>query len=773
VRPTITLSAGPADGGGPGEGGAVSARSRALVAVALASPLLLWLLGVSAPDVAFPAAMGVHGLSVLAAAAAMLVAAGSGDPALRRARLWFAAALLISASGFAIAAVHAALIGEAPLVSPANLTIPGWLGCALAGLFAVPSSPYREGGRWRALCDGVVVAAATSLVFWIAFLRPVWGTGDRTGLERLVLLSYPVVDLVLAAAALGVLAHVRADQRRFLQVATCGLLLVVVADAASATRVDAAVGFQWHNVLLQAGLAVLLVAALLPAQPHLRSGRAVAVLDAVLPQLPVLVAVPVGAVHGISRDGDATAALLTGVMVLALLGRSLLYATHLSTVAQRLQEDATQDALTGLVNRRTCLATLGDLLAERAAGEVAVVLLDLDGFKEVNDGFGHAAGDRALQAVGDRLARCDDAVVQARLGGDEFALLVAGEDAERAAVLAAHELTGERWVDVGEATVQVGASAGIAVSQDGDTTSSLLRRADLALYEAKRSRQMQVAVFTDDMAARAERRHLLTAALRGAAARGEVELVYQPLVRLSDGVVVGAEALLRWGSPLHGLVLPTEFVPLAEETGVVGELGLWVLDRAASDLRAWEDAGRALPQVFVNVSAHQLHEEFPDQAVRAVRAHGVDPARVVLEVTESALPDGRALEVVARLRDAGFRTAMDDFGAGFSSLAQLAVLPVDTLKFDRAFLLGAATAEGRRIVDALIGLAAQLGLTTVAEGVESPAEAAVVRRAGCQLAQGYHFSRPVTARELWRLLAAPLVPVVPVPPQRGPGVRLP
>ena len=740
----------------------MTARSRALAALALASPLLVLLLPVTAGGLAFPAAMAVHAVSVLGAGWAMARAARTGDPQLRRARRWFASALAMAALGFVVAGVHTLLAGEVPVVSPANLTVIGWVGCALAGLFSVPSSPYGEGGRVRALVDGVVVTTATALAFWIAFLEPVWSTTLDSVEARVVLLAYPVADLVVAVVALAVVAHVRADQRRFLQVAVLGLLLVVVSDAGSAASIGhgGVRGFTWTNVVLQAGLGVLVVAALLPPTPQVTRSRLAAAVDAFLPQAPVLVAVPVALRHALGGgQDDLVAPVLAAVMVLALVARQLLYAAHLARVAHRLQADATLDALTGLVNRRSFLAALGDALAEREPGHLAVVLLDLDGFKEVNDGFGHAAGDLALRHVGQSLARRSGAVVTARLGGDEFALVFAGEDAEQAALDAADELTLDQWVDVGALTVQLGASAGVAVSRPGDSTSTLLRRADLAMYEAKRAPHVVVARFADVMAERAERRHLLTAALRGATARGETELVYQPMVRLADGAVAGVEALLRWRSPAHGLVLPGEFLPLAEETGVVGELGRWVLDRAAADVRCWEDAGAVPPQLFVNVSPHQLDDAFPDAARAAVRAHGVDPARVTLEVTESAVPDDCSTACLQALRAAGFRIAMDDFGAGFSSLAQLAVLPVDTLKFDRAFLLGTGTETGRRIVEAFIALAASLGLTTVAEGVETEAEADVVRRAGCELAQGWLFGRPVPPAAV----AAALSPTVPAP----------
>ncbi|MFP5218500.1 MAG: putative bifunctional diguanylate cyclase/phosphodiesterase, partial [Actinomycetes bacterium] len=433
----------------------------------------------------------------------------------------------------------------------------------------------------------------------------------------------------------------------------------------------------------------------------------------------------------------------------------LLYASHLSAVADRLQADATSDPLTGLRNRRAWLTALEDALAEVEIGRVAVALVDLDGFKEVNDSFGHAAGDVALGDVAQRMRDvADDGMLAARLGGDEFALLVVGTDAEQRAVVTADRLCRGQQSRIGAISVSVGASAGIAVSRERDDASSILRRADLAMYDAKRARRSQATVFSDDMAHRAERRHLLAQALPGAAERGELEVVYQPLFRLDDGSIAGAEALVRWRHPLHGDVSPAEFISLAEEVDVIAELGAAVLAAAARDVAGWD--GR-LPRLFVNVSPKQLSGAFAASAVATLEQHGVAPAAVTLEITESAVPDLHADRCIEQLRAAGFDIAMDDFGSGFSSLSQLAAMPVDTLKFDREFIRGIHTPNGRRIVDTIIALAGELGLTTVAEGIETAAEADVVRRAGCDLAQGYHFARPMSAGELTALLAGPTV----------------
>ena len=739
---------------------------RPAVACALASPLLLLAAAAALPDAAFTLALSVNALSVLVTGAAMWVAACNGDPRLRRSRRWFTAALAAAAAGFVVQAVHAELVGHVAVVSPATLAPLFWVPCALIGLLSVPSDRHREGGRLRAVLDGIVVTTALAIVFWLLFLAPIYGSSDQPALDKAVLLAYPAIDFVLATAAFAVASQARGDLRRFLRLVAGGLLLVAVADAGSAASVAAgATGFSWTFIVQQGGLAVLLCATLLPAVPDLATerSRAAALVDSTLPHLPVLLVVLVGLWRTFTgHQLDTVVVVLGSVMVLGLAGRQVLYASHLGAVAQRLSLEATRDPLTGLASRRSFLNALETSLAETAPGGVAVVLLDLDGFKEVNDTFGHAAGDQALVAFAARLTERSSACsLAARLGGDEFALFVVGPDAEVRAMASATSLAGGRNLVAGAVRIQIGASAGVATSRPGDSTSSLLRRADLAMYDAKRSGVSQAAVFADEMAVRAERRHLLTQALPEAAARGELRLVYQPIFRLDDGSVAGAEALLRWHSPVHGDVSPDEFVPLAEETGVIGDLGLWVLSRAAAQLQEWAAAGRHLPALSVNVSPRQLTATFAREAVRRMAERGVTPSQVTLEITESAMPDLPGNRCIEQLRGAGFVIAMDDFGAGFSSLAQLAALPVDTLKFDREFIRGISTPNGRRIVEAVIALAGDLGLTTVAEGIETAAEAEVVLQAGCALAQGYHFSRPLSPERLVELLARP--PVLPSP----------
>ena len=709
----------------------------------------------------------VHGLSVAATAVAMIAAARRGDPRLRRSRMFFAAALISSAVGFGINAVYEAVAGAAPIPSPGDIAVFAWVPCTIVGLLLIPSEVFRHGGRARAVCDAVGCAAALSLGSWLLVLKPIYEQTAQTGLAKTTLLAYPVVDILVAVTALSVASHARRDTRRLLRLISAGLLLIAINDSGRAFYVAlGTIEFNWTNLVLQAGLLLLLWAALLPASSSdSESIRPVdALIDAALSHAPVAAVVVIGLNYTL-RGGEigAAEAAVGAVMVAALLARQMLYAKHLSSVAHRLSVDASHDALTGLVNRRAFVAALDASLSDLSVGDVAVALIDLDGFKEINDGFGHLAGDQVLQEFARRLHELSDhGAVAARLGGDEFALLVRGAGAEEVVLAAAQAFTRVHRVAIGAAYVAVGASAGVAASLPRDTTSMILRRADLALYDAKASRTSTTRLFTDDMARRADRRHLLAQSLPGAGARGELHVVYQPVYRLADETIAGAEALLRWRHPVHGDVPPDEFIPLAEEVGAIVEVGEWVLRRAASDLVALAHRGRELRQLFVNVSAHQLADGYADLVARVMAEFEIKPGVLTLEITESAMPSLQGNAALQEIRRAGVPIAMDDFGTGFSSLAQLAMLQVDILKLDRDLIRAVHRTKGRRVVDSVIALAHDLGLTTLAEGVETQEEATILGASACSLAQGYHFAVPMTAAELFELLPRRAVPLAPL-----------
>jgi len=425
----------------------------------------------------------------------------------------------------------------------------------------------------------------------------------------------------------------------------------------------------------------------------------------------------------------------------------------------RLAHQATHDALTGLPNRALFLDRLAYSLARRDRAEIpAVLFVDLDRFKAVNDSLGHDAGDRLLAAVAGRLRDClRGADTAARFGGDEFAVLLDRVADLPAAVRVAERIVARVGLPValGDREVVVTPSVGIALGADvADTAEDLLRFADVAMYRAKALGPGCYEVFYPGMHADALPRLALERDLRLALERGEFVLHYQPLVALPGRGVIGVEALVRWRHPARGLVPPGDFIPLAEETGLILPLGRWVLDEACRQGRAWRDARPDAPPltISVNVAARQLRSTaLLGDVARALAETGLPPGDLQLEITEgAAMADAAATVVILQeLKDLGVRLALDDFGTGHSSLAYLKRFPVDALKVDKAFVTGLGRdPEDAAIVGAIVTLARALGLGVTAEGVETVAQAAVLGGLGCDTGQGYLFARPLPAEEV-------------------------
>ncbi len=447
---------------------------------------------------------------------------------------------------------------------------------------------------------------------------------------------------------------------------------------------------------------------------------------------------------------------------------ALLDITERKALEERLAHQAFHDALTGLPNRPLFRDRLAHALANGARGRavVGVLLIDLDGFKHINDSLGHAAGDRLLVAFARRLPGCclRPGDTLARLGGDEFVVLLApaddvGAPARVAARIASCDaLRAPYTIDGHEVFVRV--SIGVAAGRAGAVEAAdLLRDADTALYRAKAAGLGGYAVFDPAMNAVAVARVALESDLRHAIARGDVTLHYQPLIALEDGRVARVEALARWSHPARGPVPPTIFVPLAEETGLIVPLGRLVLAAACRQARAWQARhGARAPVVCVNLSAREFADPGLVAAVAAaLRGAVLAPAGLELEITEGVLMGDApgTLATLAQLRELGVGLAIDDFGTGYSSLAYLKRFPVDTLKIDRALVEGLEPGgDDTAIVEAIIGLAHALGLAVVAEGVETAAQARAVWALGATFGQGYHFARPLSAAELDALLAA-------------------
>jgi diguanylate cyclase (GGDEF)-like protein len=442
---------------------------------------------------------------------------------------------------------------------------------------------------------------------------------------------------------------------------------------------------------------------------------------------------------------------------------------ELSRLKEQLRYQAYHDPLTNLPNRSLFLERVAERLADRLAEPTArmpvVLFLDLDDFKIVNDTLGHATGDRLLSDVADRLRnvlRSED--IAARLGGDEFAVLLDDDrDLVRAMFVANRIIDAFRIsFQVQGQEIQVGASLGIAVARIGtETADELLRNADVAMYTAKESGKNRVAVFEPTMHTAIVARHALSAELSKSLGRGELAVFYQPIIDLQTGIPTGVEALVRWRHPTRGLVGPDEFIPLAEETGVILPIGAWVHQEACAQAARWSSFGRDGQglSVTVNLAAQQLAEAtFVDDLRRIMRETGLQPRRLVLEMTETVMfhDTSTTLARLEAIRELGVRIAIDDFGTGYSSLGYLRRFRVDILKIAKEFVGSADSQEEWAFAGAIVALGRTLGLAIIAEGIEEQGQLERLRALGCEFGQGYLFARPATADVVTRFLQAEL-----------------
>jgi diguanylate cyclase (GGDEF)-like protein len=427
-----------------------------------------------------------------------------------------------------------------------------------------------------------------------------------------------------------------------------------------------------------------------------------------------------------------------------------------------LLKQAYYDSLTGLPNRQLFKDRLEREIAHarRMHTRVALIYIDLDRFKNVNDSMGHSAGDALLVGVSQRLAsQLRESDTLARLGGDEFVVIATAPEEQPAHVLAERLQTALlEPIVVQGATCFAQASIGLAVyPQDGADVEGLLRSADIAMYRSKSAGPSGITYFEEAMNRDAQRRLLIEQRLRAALRTGELSLEYQPKVSLTDGSLVGVEALARWEDPQLGVVSPVEFVAVAEECGLIDELGTWVLHEACSTYQDLREQGIDLGQLSVNVSMLQLRDErFMKEIRETLLRHRMSTEALEIEVTESTLANNphEVSGLLETLRRTGVRIAIDDFGTGYSSMSVLGELPTDVLKIDRSFVMESANQRSSRsVVEAIISIAHVLGKVTVAEGVETSEQVRTLRQLGCDYAQGYFFARPVPASELPAVVA--------------------
>ncbi|NSL54594.1 two-component system response regulator [Uliginosibacterium aquaticum] len=435
--------------------------------------------------------------------------------------------------------------------------------------------------------------------------------------------------------------------------------------------------------------------------------------------------------------------------------------SEIHVVEERLNHLAHHDPLTGLPNRLLFDDRLGQAieLARRQKHSCLLLFLDLDSFKVVNDTLGHSVGDELLRVIAGRLRdtlRGTDTV--ARLGGDEFVILASGANEKYAAELARKILNTVRLpVSLSGQKITVSASIGIAVyPANGNNQHLLMRAADIAMYSAKSAGRNRYCFYSQEMAAHTNERLLLEQGLRYAIEEKQLSVLYQPQVELANGQIFGVEALLRWQHPELGMVPPDRFIPIAEESGVIDSLGRWVLERACRDIAGLRNAAGEQLRLAVNVSAREFRrEDFIQTLSETLAQTGFPAGALEIEITESTLQViERSIEILGALKRLGIAVSIDDFGTGYSSLSILRDLPIDRIKIDRSFITHLPEKkDGVAIVKAMVALAGSLHMAIIAEGIESPEQAAILRQLGCDGGQGYLFSRPVAHPALTLLLA--------------------
>jgi diguanylate cyclase (GGDEF)-like protein len=434
---------------------------------------------------------------------------------------------------------------------------------------------------------------------------------------------------------------------------------------------------------------------------------------------------------------------------------------------ESLRYQTLRDSLTNLPNRSSFVNRMDRTLGQdaRESRSIAVLLVDLDDFEEINHGLGHEAGDRLLAVVGERLeASMRPGGSVARLCGDEFAILLGGVTDKDSAASEAKRI-GEVLrapIKLDESEVLLSASIGVAVGDsDQDNPEGLLRNADVAMHEAKRKGKARHKVFDPGADTTTSRRLVEEAEMRRAIKEEEFRIYYQPVIELKTGKVHGVEALVRWQHPTFGLIPPNEFIPLAEQTGLIESLGRWVLREACNQVRLWQRKYPSDPPLTlsVNVSARQFRQpNLAKEIFNTLEKTGLDPRHLKLEITESIMVhEVSATTALRELKGSGVKLAIDDFGTGYSNLSYVKRLPVDILKIDHSYISGLGRKpEDTAIVHATVAFAKALGLSLTAEGIENAEQLAQLRELGCELGQGYHFAKPLPGEEVSAFLAIQL-----------------
>jgi diguanylate cyclase (GGDEF)-like protein len=689
--------------------------------------------------------------------------------------LWHAVGLLALTAGVGLIRGYPFVTGHpAPSPSLADALILGLYPCLAVALWALARLCRGEDHRGD-LLDVIIIVGGVGALMWVLGLGPAVHMRGVPLATHVVAVSYTAADLLVFAMLVRLLVGSRRSGAMRMLAAAAALLpiadIVLAVQMASGSPVLGAVfdGLCLSNCVLMIAAAVHPTArtftASAPVATHRLSPSRMVFLGAALLVFPILFA---------TRPDDVVLIAALSVLTLAAVIARMARLNRRLDVARRgveeksaqLRHQALHDALTGLPNRALIMDRLEHLLARsrrHTSSVPAAMFIDLDGFKDVNDTLGHEVGDKLLQAVAERLrGSLRDADTIGRLGGDEFVILLDG-----ATVACAPELVAERIVNViGQPFELAGCAEPIRVTTSiGITTGpaaapgELLRDADMALYEAKAAGKNCYAVFQPETQTVVQRRHEVEQHLRSALEADQFRLVYQPIYGLEELDIVGFEALLRWEHPTLGLVEPAEIIPVLESTGQILEVGRWVLREACAQMATWRAGGHDLI-VSVNVSARQLDRGTIIEHVReALAASGLAPTALTLEITETSLMRDvdAAVRRLHQLKALGVQIAIDDFGTGYSSLAHLERLPVDSLKIDRAFTDAVTRSPGSgALIHTLVQLGKELGLKTLAEGVETTTQIDHLRAENVNEVQGFLLAQPLTAADIEARLLAPI-----------------
>jgi diguanylate cyclase len=662
----------------------------------------------------------------------------------------FALGQLTWACGDLIYEINRQILHQTPYPSPADALYLAAYPLYISGVVCLVRA--RLPRDRAALLDAAIIATGVGLVYWVFIVSPLLGASDAAPLARALSVADPTADVVVFAVVVRLLTG-GGYRTTSLRLLAGGMAVLFVTDTFYSIVNLLSV---YNGGLLGAGWLIAYVlwagaanhpsiADPVPAPPPAaRAGR----LRMVLLAACTLLAPAVLFIQGERRHGHLNwLAIGIGAVVLFLLVLARMSGVigQVQAQSRQLEDLAMRDELTGLANRRRFAARLAEALT---AGSAQVAVIDLAGFKTINDRHGHAAGDRVLAAVAERFAaRLRETDLVARMGGDEFAVLVPDSTEPVAdAVVGRLAAALREPIATGDLELLVGARIGVAAGASGEDPDEVLRRADVAMYAAK-ARGERSHRYSPELDAESTEAARIGAELRTALDTGQLTVFYQPIVELPHGRIVSAEALVRWEHPERGFVSPADFIPVAEQNGLIVELGAWVLRTACAQAVMWrETLGADAPRrISVNVSARQLAEPgFADLVASTLAWTGLGAHHLVVEVTETAVFEGGlAVQALERLHALGVQIALDDFGTGHSSLTLLQTVPVDVLKVDKSFVDN-VTMAGRHavIATALIQVADGLGLSAVAEGVETAEQAAELHRMGYRLAQGYHFGQP-------------------------------